>query len=147
MPRGGARPGAGRKKREKPVDGALGLISVKPQGKPGVGRVAGGRFAPGCSGNPGGHPGAKGERAYLVARYGEDAHVLHEEMDKMLASAKAPWHVKADLLKFKLERHSGRAVQAVNVQIEHVPLFVVPGGVQPDVSGVLVSEPSHVEVT
>lgn len=65
------------------------------------------------SGNPSGRP--KGERAFLVAQYGEDAAVLHERLDKLAANKKTPAHVKAEILKFKIERHSGKAPQNVGI--------------------------------
>lgn len=56
---------------------------------------------------------------YLVERYGEDARVLHEQMDKLLKHKKTPPHVKAEILKFKIERHSGKAAQSVGVTGAH----------------------------
>ena len=77
---------------------------AKPRGKP---------FAKGQSGNPGGRP--KSERAYLVEKYGEDGRALHEAMDAILAGADTPPHVKVDILKYKLDRHSGKAPQSLEV--------------------------------
>jgi len=125
MPRGGARPGAGRKKKP-PVDAAALNSPASENSRPAH------LFKPGQSGNPGGRP--KGERAYLQKRYGEDAASLHERLDRLLDHAKTPPHVKADILKFKLERHSGKAAQPVNVDGPMVPLFALPAGVMPSVS-------------
>lgn len=77
----------------------------KPRGRP---------FPKGVSGNPGGRP--KSERAFLVERYGEDARSLHEHMDALLESDSTPAHTKVDILKFKIERHSGKAPQSLQLQ-------------------------------
>lgn len=51
----------------------------------------------------------------LVAKYGDDGAALHEAMDAVLADPETPAHVKVDILKFKMERHSGKTPQAVSV--------------------------------
>lgn len=122
MPRGGARLGAGRKRKQTGQESSA-LNSVESTAKsvglvPEVvaprssGRLSGLRpWQPGQSGNPSGRP--KGERRYLVERYGDDAKVLHEQMDKLLRHRKTPAQVKNDILKFKIERHSGKAPQTM----------------------------------
>lgn len=37
--------------------------------------------------------------------------MLHEQLDALLADAKTPVKVKADILMWKIERHSGKAPQ------------------------------------
>lgn len=51
----------------------------------------------------------------LQATYGEDAAALHAQMDVLLADAKTPPHVKVDILKFKIERISGKTPQALTL--------------------------------
>ena len=82
-------------------------------------------FQPGVSGNPGGRP--KSERTLLVAMYGEGGKTLHDQMDRILADAATPAHVKVDILKFKIERMFGKAPQAVQVSgdPEGVPIRTV----------------------
>ena len=82
----------------------MAAVKGKPRGRP---------FPKGVSGNPGGRP--KSERAYLVERYGEDGKSLHDQLDAILAQDSTPPHVRVDILKYKLDRHSGKAPQSIAV--------------------------------
>ena len=81
---------------------------LRPDGRP-YGRP----FRPGVSGNPSGRP--QGERQLLIARYGEDGAVLHDQLDALLSDTATPVHVKVDILKYKLDRLGGKAPQTIDV--------------------------------
>ena len=83
-------------------------LPSKPKGKP-----RGRPFQKGQSGNPGGRP--KSERAYLVEKYGEDGRALHEALDALLMDPAVTANVKAQILEWKLERHSGKAPQTLDL--------------------------------
>lgn len=89
----------------------MAAVKGKPRGRP---------FPKGVSGNPGGRP--KSERAYLVEKYGEDGKSLHDQLDAILGHADTPPHVKVDILKYKLDRHSGKAPQSLAVTSPDGPL-------------------------
>lgn len=85
--------------------------------------VIGRPFRPGQSGNPSGRPA--GERKYLVEKYGDDAHVLHEQMDVVLADHKTPASAKVDILKFKIERMGGKAPLTMIIDAPVMPAAIV----------------------
>lgn len=122
MPRGGYRPGAGRKKRSGSPSDTVVFVPAPLKTLP-ANRTPNGKFLPGVSGNPSGRP-KTGERAFLMAQYGADAAVLHERLDALAKHKKTPPHVKAEILKFKIERHSGKASQTI--AHEGIP---VPGSI------------------
>lgn len=50
-----------------------------------------------------------------MAKYGEDGRTLHEALDGLLADPAVAPHVKAQILEWKLERHSGKAPQTLDL--------------------------------
>ena len=72
------------------------------------------QFKPGQSGNLSGRP--RGERAYLRRRWGKDGRLLFAELEALLADGKTPKKVKADILKFLVERMFGKAPLPVGVE-------------------------------
>ena len=91
------------------------MVTAKPRGRP---------FKKGQSGNPGGRP--KGERDYLVQRHGEDARDLHERLDKLADDKDSPAGVRATILMWKVERHSGKAPATLgDLPLDRGPVTII----------------------
>lgn len=110
MPRGGARPGAGRKRSEKhaasAVDAAPSLNPAATESR----TPARGRFRPGESGNPGGRPKAFAEVKAHAAQYTAEA---IDALVKIARAPKTPPPVKVAAWREVMDRAIGRPPQAV----------------------------------
>lgn len=110
MPRGGARPGAGRKRSTKPaasaVDGAPSLNAAPPESR----EASRGRFRPGVSGNPGGRPRVFADVKALAGEYTTEA---IESLVRIARATKTPAPVKLAAWREVMDRAIGRPAQAI----------------------------------
>lgn len=110
MPRGGARPGAGRKRSEKPttpvVDGAPSLNAASIENKAQTRRG----FRPGVSGNPGGRPKAFAEVKAHAAQYTAEA---IDSLVKIARHKATPSPVKVAAWREVMDRAIGKPPQAI----------------------------------